>query len=461
MQPLPNAVNWGRHALAKFSKEPAIALKPRTAHALIWCLALVPVAFFAAGLGTTDFDSASAILNMLGRLAGVVGLALLLLAAALSARVPGVDLPFGGLTKLWRTHHLLGAGSLLLLLAHPLLLAFAASAWGQGLAFSTLFPPLADRATWAGWMALLLMMVFLAPSFAFFGTPNYERWKRVHALAGPAVILALIHTFLFSRTMPGATDAVIWTLFALLGVGAVGWRLVFSRRIGRLPYRVTQVNPVADGVTEISLQPEQNHLTYAAGNFVYLTPFDPSLAAGHREEHPYTLSSSPLEPELRIAIKALGDASRAIQTIPVGTRVTVEGPYGRFFPPDALVSSPELWVAGGVGITPFLARMRHLRALDERGDVHLIYAVQDESRAVYAEELRTLAASIPGFALTFHYFFQEGPVSAAFLQAACPDFARRDVYICGPLALNRLMRDHAYNAGVSANRIHSEEFELL
>jgi len=271
----------------------------------------------------------------------------------------------------------------------------------------------------------------------------------------------LLHTFMLSRTMPGPTDTIIWSLFALLAIGAVGWRLVFSRRIGRLPYTVTRVDVVANGVAELSLRPDNEHLAYSAGNFVYLTPFDPGLAAGHREEHPYTLSSSPLEPELRIAIKALGDASRAMQTIPVGTLVTVEGPYGRFFPPDALVSNPELWVAGGVGITPFLARMRHLRALGERGDVHLIYAVQDESRAVYAEELSTLAASIPAFALTFHYFFQEGPVSAAFLQAACPDFARRDVYICGPLALNRLMRDHAYNAGVSANRIHSEEFELL
>ncbi len=428
---------------------------------MIWSLALVPTLFFAFGLGAADFASASAVLNLLGRLAGVVGLALLLLAAALSARVPGVDLPFGGLTKLWRTHHLLGAGSLLLLLVHPLLLAFAASGWGQHLAFSTLFPPLTDRAAWAGWLALLLMMVFLAPSFAFFGQPRYERWKRVHALAGPAVILALVHTFLLSRTMPGPTATIVWSLFALLGVGAVCWRLVFSSRIGRLHYTVSKVDAVADGVAELSLRPEANHLAYSAGNFVYLTPFDPGLAAGHREEHPYTLSSSPLEPELRIAIRALGDASRAIQTIPVGTPVTVEGPYGCFFPPDGKVSTPELWVAGGIGITPFLARMRHLRALGESGDIHLIYGVQDESRTVYGDELRQLAADIPGFALTFHYYFQEGPVTAAFLGTACPDLARREVFICGPLALGQLIKDHVRRAGVSADRIHSEEFELL
>ncbi len=449
------------HPQLKFNKEHAIALTTRTAHALIWSMALLPIGFFLAGVGSADFASTSAVLNLLGRLAGVAGLALLLLAAALSVRVPGVDLPFGGLTKLWHTHHLLGAGSLLLLMMHPLLLAFAASAWGQGLAFSTLFPSLADLATWLGWLALMLMMVFLSPSFAFFGAPNYERWKKVHALAGPAVILALIHTFLLSRTMPGPTDTIIWSLFALLGVGAVSWRLVFSRRIGRLPYTVTRVDTVADGVAELRLRPDRDHLRYAAGNFVYLTPFDPGLAAGHGEEHPYTLSSSPLEPELRIAIKALGDASRAIQNIPVGTPVTVEGPYGRFFPPDARVSIPELWVAGGIGIAPFLARMRHLRELGERADIHLIFAVQDESRAVYAKELRQLATEIPGFALTLHYFFQEGPVTAAFLDTACPDLVRRDVYICGPLGLNQLIRDHVIKAGVNTERIHSEEFELL
>ncbi|MEQ8803637.1 MAG: hypothetical protein RLP45_16505, partial [Haliea sp.] len=103
----------------------------------------------------------------------------------------------------------------------------------------------------------------------------------------------------------------------------------------------------------------------------------------------------------------------------------------------------------------------HLRALGERGDIHLVYGVQDESRTVYGEELRQLAAEIPGCALTFHYYFQEGPVTAAFLATACPDLARRDVYICGPLALNQLIRDHVRKAGVSADRIHSEEFELL
>jgi len=436
-------------------------ISARLARLLVWCLALIPLIAFLIGLGTSDFASIPALLNMLGRLTGVLGLALLLLAAALSARVPGFDQYFGGLTKLWNTHHLLGAASLMLLLFHPVLLALAAAGYGQHLAVATLFPPLSDHATWIGWLALLLMMVFLAPSFSFFGDPKYERWKRVHSLAGLVVILALIHTFMFSRTMPAGLDIIIWSLFALLAVGAVAWRFVFSRRVGRLEHTVVSVDQVANNVVELTLEPRNRKLAYQAGNFVYMTPLDPELAAGRGEEHPYTLSSSPLEPNPRVAIKDLGDASRAIQSIRVGTTVTLEGPYGRFFPTSEKSDRPELWVAGGIGITPFLARMRHLKALDQGGDIHLIYAVQDEARALYAAELQQLAAGIPGFSLTFHYFYREGPISKAFLGHTCPDLQQRDVFICGPLPLNHLVQTHLRDMGVSINRIHTEEFELL
>jgi len=436
-------------------------LRARHARIGVWTIALIPTAIFLAGVDAQDVASAAAVFNLLGRLTGVIGLALLLLAAALSARVPGFDQPFGGLTKLWHTHHLLGAGSLMLLLVHPIFLAIGNASNGTSIAILTLFPPLSDWATWSGWLALVLMMVFLAPSFSFFGRPRYEQWKRIHALAGPAVILALIHTSQFSRSMPGHLDILIWSLLAVLAVSAVAWRFVFSRRAARLKHTVKAVTPVANNVVELTLQPEGSRLKYAAGNFVYLTPFDKQLKAGRGEEHPYTLSSSPLEPDLRIAIKDLGDASRAIQSIRPGTRVTVEGPYGRFFIDGDQVSSPELWVAGGIGITPFLARMRHLKSLGKPADIHLIFAVQDEARALYAQELKQLASEIPGFVLTLHQFYQQGPVSEEFLRSHCPDYARRHAYICGPLPLNKLVQSHLRNAGVPIDRIHTEEFELL
>lgn len=433
----------------------------RWAHRLVWLVALLPSLLFVINLGTDDIASPTALLNSAGRLAGVAGLSMLLLAAMLSVRVPGFDRPFGGLTRLWRSHHLLGAWSLILLLAHPLLLAFAAAGTSLSAAARTLFPPASDLASWSGWAALIVMMIFLAPSFSFFGHPRYERWKRIHHLAGPAVALALVHNFWLSRGLPQWLALAVWSTLAVLAVGAVSWRFIFSRRIGRLDYTVSEVTAIANNVVELSLTPRGRPLRYQAGNFIYLTLEDETLESGRGEEHPYTLSSSPDEKRLRLAIKALGDASRAAQSTRPGTPARVEGPYGRFFLSPDRVDEPELWVAGGIGVTPFLSRMRHLHRRGEDADVCMIFCVQDPAREIFSTELHHLAEKIEGFCLQVHYFYREGPLSAGYLNQTCPDFAGRMVYICGPEALNALMQQHATAAGIPASRIHTEEFQLL
>jgi len=427
---------------------------------LIWA-AVVLVS--AVTLGTVVFAGPAGgaeILDALGRAAGIIGLVMLLLAAALSARVPGFDRWFGGLTRLWKTHHRLGAGSLVLLLAHPLLLALSSSQEGLGTAVGLLFPPLNEWQVWSGWLALLLMMVFLAPSLAFFGHPDYRRWKLLHRLAGPALILALVHAWQYGRTLPADADKWLWLVLAALAVGAVAWRFVFSRRIGRLRYTVTRVIAVANNLVELVLAPAgRRRLEYDAGQFVYMAPFDRGLSAGYGEEHPYTLSSSPDEEVLRIAIKDLGDASRAIQSIRPGSRVTIEGPYGAFFPDRA--PARQLWIAGGIGITPFLGRARHLLGKAEPVDVRLVYCVQDEARARFLDELCAIAERVDGFEVIPHFFYRRGPLDEEFLNTRVPDLGEREAFICGPPGLNKLARRLVAGAGVGRKRIHIEEFELL
>ncbi|HEY7883349.1 MAG TPA: ferric reductase-like transmembrane domain-containing protein, partial [Cellvibrionaceae bacterium] len=183
-------------------------------HFWVWLLALVPVLIALVFTGPADFASTGALLNVAGRLTGIGGLSMLLVATALCCRVPGFDLPFGGLTKLWQLHHQLGAVAFMLLLAHPLLLAFAAVEVSLMVAIATLFSP--TMGLWLGWLALILMMIFLAPSFAFFGEPDYQRWKWLHRLSGPAVFLALMHTALLTRTFSGLWAWLIWGgLFSL------------------------------------------------------------------------------------------------------------------------------------------------------------------------------------------------------------------------------------------------------
>lgn len=433
-------------------------MKTRIATAIVASMLLLPAALalwlYPFGLAATGDWLLAA-----GRFAGILGLTALLVDACLSTRLPGFDTWFGGLTKLWRAHHYIGAASFVLLMLHPLLLAWAALPVSTGAAVGLLFPDLAQLWTWIGWLALICMMVFLAPSFAFFSPPRYQRWKGLHLISGAALVLGLMHAVPLSRALPAAWGWRIWSVLGLAAVGAFAYRALFSRRFARLRYRVSQVMQLADGVVEITLQPQGRSLAYRAGQFVYFAHLDRTLGAGYNEQHPFTLSSAPQEAGLRIGIKNLGDMSSALQRINPGADVSVEGPYGDFFPPG-LDRRPQLWLGGGIGITPFVGRARALaHENDQAAPADLVYCAENPARSYYLDELREIAARLPNFKVHSHLFEREGVLSAAYLDAACPDWREREVFLCGPLGMLKHCRGLLRAAGI--RRLHIEEFDLL
>ena len=393
-------------------------------------------------------------LTWVGKVSGILGLAMMLLAGAVSCRVPGFDRPFGGLARLWHLHHWLGFAAFILVMLHALALGLAAVPASLDAAVATLFPPLSHGALWLGWLAWAAMVVFLAPTFDFFGKPHYQRWKRLHLVSAAALLLGLGHALLL------AGEAWPWWLLGIAGLGAIAWRkgVAPSRRH---PYRVEEVVPLARGVVELVLRPEGSGIRHEAGQFVYLSPLDERLADGRGEEHPYTIASSPADAHLRIGIKDLGDASHALQTVTPETRVLIEGPYGEFFG-RRFPERDMLWLGGGIGITPFVGGARDLASgAATEGRVQLIYLAQDEARAYYRQELEEIAGRVEGFTFTQHFSREQGRMTEAFLREHCPDFTERETYLCGPPAMNAHLQRLLAEQGVPVSRIHSEVFDFL
>ncbi|WP_445158374.1 ferredoxin reductase family protein [Halomonas sp. E14] len=421
---------------------------------LLWMLVGLPLAAALPRLGMPEARVESA-LSWLGHASGILALALMLLAAAVSLRVPGSDRPFGGLTRLWRVHHWLGYWAFILVMVHVLALALAALPVSLEAAVALLVPPPVQVAFWLGWLAWLALVIFLAPTFGFFGRPHYQRWKRLHLVSAVALLLALAHA------LPLAGERWPWIMLGFAGLSAVAWRKLLAERLGRRSYRVEAVHRLARDVVELELAPEDRPLIHEAGQFVYLTPRDGTLQAGCGEEHPYTLASAPQASHLRIGIKDLGDASHALQTVAPGSCVELEGPYGGFLPQHPPRRN-VLWLGGGIGITPFVSAARGFaQGAATDGRPHLIYLCDAPERAYYLEELSRIAKAQGDFTVTPHYYRHAGAMSEAFLRQHCPDYREREVYLCGPPAMSahlvRLLRDH----GVPAARIHSEVFDFL
>ncbi|MCR8916354.1 oxidoreductase [Marinobacter panjinensis] len=404
-------------------------------------------------------------LYSVAEMVGVLALSAFLVAGMLSARIPGMDPWFGGLVRVWTIHRWLGFSAFMLVMAHVLLLAFATLSFSIGRSIETLFPPLSHWEVWAGWAAFVTMLIFIAPTLGFFGPLHYQHWKRLHLLSVPTLALALVHTLMLSSM------AWVWWLLSALALAAVAWRKVLSPWLARKPYVVEGVDSLARDVVELRLRPRGKGIRWQAGQFVYLTPMDRSLAAGYREEHPYTISSAAGDDELRIGVKAVGDATGALVHIKPGAEVRIEGPYGTFFETTRLgrpgSGAPEpqrkqLWLAGGIGITPFVSGARDKMTCAAAGrDVCLFYLANRPERAYYLDELVRIAEACDTFTVHAHYMNENGVITRDYLARHCPDFAEREVYLCGPPGMITHLRTLLRHEGVPAHRIHTEAFDFL
>lgn len=418
---------------------------------LLLGLLLLPVIVSTPGLslGRPDW------LYSLAELAGVLAMAAFLVAGMLSARIPGTDRWFGGLIRLWSLHRWLGFSAFLLIMAHVLLLALATLPLSAEHSISTLFPPLSHWEVWAGWVAFLVMVTFIAPTFGFFGRLHYQFWKRLHLLSAPALVLALVHVLALSAT------AWVWWLWAALALAAITWRKLLSPRLTRKTYVVVGADPLTRDVVELRLSPRGRGIRWKAGQFVYLTPMEPSLADGYQEEHPYTIASAAGDGELRVGIKAVGDATEALIKIKPGAEVRIEGPYGIFFERRE-PQRKQLWLAGGIGITPFVAGARE-RAKDTTSGTHacLFYLANRPERAYYLDEIVRIAENSDDFTVHPHYRNEYGVMTREYLAEHCPDFAEREVYLCGPPGMISHLQNLLRHEGVPACRIHTEAFDFL
>jgi len=243
-----------------------------------------------------------------------------------------------------------------------------------------------------------------------------------------------------------------WTYVATGGIGLAFYvyRELIARHLSALhDYQVAAVTGVGPGLTEIALTPLGRPITFSPGQFAMLFL---ETGAGWRR-HPFTISSAPHDQFLRFTIKALGDDTTRMQTsVRPGMPAIIGGPHGRF--DRARGTDRQVWIAGGIGITPFLS---WLRALDRQalpGQVDLFYSTQGE--APFADEITTIAQAHPGLRLHLHDTTTHGYLTADTILKSIDDPRRLSVFLCGPV--DTFVR-HLRRAGVRSRNLHREHFD--
>jgi predicted ferric reductase len=422
---------------------------------LLW-LASVDLALFAGGFW--------AVRGLLVPLTGILAITFMAVAILLAARPVQVEAALGGLDKFYRLHKWLGIAAVSMAVMHWLVekapkwlveLGWlaprqrAAGAVAAQRPFADYRDFAADIGEWGLYLLLVLAVLALWRCFP------YHLFFKTHRLMAPLFLVLTFHAIVLTPANYW-TAPIGWLIIALLAAAAIAAGLSIVGRIGKshrfagevTDFHVHEGNAILDvGVKLTTAWPG-----HAAGQFAFLT------FASDGQAHPFTISSGWANTgRLAFSIKGLGDYTRRLpDTITLGQSVTVEGPYGRFdFTP---ADGAQLWIAGGVGITPFIARMEALAISGDKGDVDLIYSTASPDDGFITEVRRAATAS--GVRLHLVETAQDGFVDLEKIAGWIPDWNKADVWFCGPASFGDALQQAMRADGLPARRFHRELFEM-
>lgn len=424
-------------------------------------LSLLPTVFWLSISPLNDrFLNSSVAITSFSQLAALIGTAMFCLTFVLAGRLKWLEDYFGGLPNLYVFHHFFGMISFILLLIHPLLLIFGAMRNPLGNLFLYIIP----GSNWAynyGIFSLFIMTLLLIFTFyrkiPFYGKILYNIWKKTHRFIGLSLFFGALHAFYISSDISRNIFLRYYMfLIIIVGLGSFVYRSLLGRYlVKRAEYRVVEVNKLNKSIVEIVMSPEKEGIDYTQGQFIFIG-FD-----GMEEVHPFSISSSPYEKNLKITVKALGDYTSKLQDLQPGVKAYVEGPFGRLFYHD-LKHKNQIWIAGGVGITPFLSMVRSLREEMDKDDykIDFYYCGKNDEDRIFTDELLGTSQEIKNFRYIPWCTNKHGRITGRIVKNIGRGVHNKEIILCCPSLMNKDLKNQLISLGVPKSRIHFEQFKL-
>ncbi|HCA48035.1 MAG TPA: oxidoreductase, partial [Armatimonadetes bacterium] len=348
---------------------------------LVLYAALLMLPLVIAGMAGTRGPEAFA--RVAAKNFALVATTILFMQAVLAARIKQICRHYG-LDMVLRFHKAMAVLAVTLLIAHPVLLSLGSGSWRLLTSLDMPWP------IWFGRTALVLLLIQGITSLWQRQLLDFQVWRKLHNIAPVILVLGFVHSWIVGDELESPMMRVLWVV--LMGASVTAYTLhkfVWPMTRKSKLWTVVSVKPETHSVWTLEFEPPEGvePLQHAPGQFNFLT-----LYRGDErydgEEHHFTISSSPLQGQTHTStIKSSGDFTSTIGATKPGDQVAIQGPYGSFSYVLDRPSSKYLFIAGGIGITPLMAMLRHMRDTAADVDVTLIHANNTQDDIVFRDEL--------------------------------------------------------------------------
>lgn len=431
-------------------------MKNRNSYLILIFLTIVLPAFLWSLTfpNTTIKHNVYPIIVYSSQLFAVIGFSLFATSFILSTRIKKLEGYFGGLDKLYHKHHTIGKIAYVMMLIHPILLAARWLSDDIGKTFWYLLPTHRKIEINFGSWALLGLTILLL--FTIVIKLPYDKWKITHKFMGLFFILTMVHVFgidnYFKENLLLAIYFIIISVLALL---AFLYKSIFYKWIvKKYPFQVLKIDMLNEKVMEITLNTKSTDFHFVPGQFCFIQFVNDDISM---ESHPFTICGTSVEGEISILVKSLGDfTSNLHKKLTLNTPVLVEGPYGCF--DYRLGKEKQIWIAGGVGIAPFISWCRDLEKSDMAGlEVDFYYCVNSEIDAFHLQEFEKLEKATPNFRVNLSCSDKTGYINGSDLK----DATNKTIFICGPKGMRSALLKDFKALHISKNNIIYEDFDFI
>ena len=363
---------------------------------------------------------------------------------------------FHDIAPIMRIHRWLGTYGAVFILLHPILIILS---YGESILY-TIVPSLGsefERHVTLGRIAFLMFAVVWITSALLRSKMGYRPWKYIHFLSYICLPFALLH-------IPGtgsqfASHAFVQAYFYSILIALILVSLLRIRGLingDRHAYVVSRHGKIADEAYLLELSPTSSDRSLPRpGQYIYLK------FGLFSEDHPFSVVSTNHETgEITLAYRNLGRFTSYMIEQKIGSKVSISRGFGEFLTPyDA--GQPTVFIAGGIGITPFIETIGRRPA---QSDMWLFYSNRTHDTSAFLPQLNamlgTRAVSIFNQENAVNPQEENGYLNTDIIRKYITDPTRYHYYLCGPEIMMKSVGEMLRSLNVPDTQIKTEAFNF-
>ena len=394
--------------------------------------------------------SGSSLLYLFGRLVGLIGFLFLSILIIFGDTARFFDRFFGmdTIIKFQRKFALITS---LFVLSHPILFILSDSFY-----LKYLTPNFASVSMALGTLGLYIF-ILTGISSILYKRISYTVWQYIHIGTYLLFFFGIYHAFkIGSDTDNLFVKSSLYALSLGIIIGII-YRTNYKLKQRKNKFTVKGVKWETKDTFTLALN-SNNKFVFEAGQFCFLRLNKDKLYA----RHPFTISSSPNEKNITFTIKLQGRFTKTASKLREGEKVILEGPFGTFTIEDK--SKPLVFIAGGVGITPFMSIIRDQLIKKNHQQITLIYCSKSKNHKIFKQEIDCINESwfkkIYILSKDEKYLDtdERGYVSKEIIEKYVKNISNSLFYICGPKGLKQTAINALKKLGVNKQKIIIEDF---